>query len=530
MLLGTAAAALIGLSSAFVSGIAIAATTALIMGGTSNPLSIPPQDQGFIDGYVAGANQRYVQCGVGCTVVGAVTPEEFVPVNGTLTFNQSVYQGRANLDNCIEGRPCTFTRTFPLSGTTTGALPADTYKVFGYSQSAAIATLEKRRLAATYDPGEGPDVTFDVVGNPDRPNGGFLARGLRGITIPFLDVTFFGAMPTNTQYETTDTARQYDGWADGPVNPLNILADINALVGIGVVHGDYFSGMFGAPILQDQVGDTSYYLIPTKTLPMLSWLNQIPTVGPFVAAVLDAPLRVIVEGGYDRTRSPGDPTGWNFLYTPNPIKFAVDLIRAMPTGWDDAISQAAGIPSLRPFGTKPAGPYGVGGPPVTMNPTTTDQTQQSTIQAVNDTDSPATDSKKAATTVKDAEPQSLTSKPAADVVDAPVTKTDPSAAKKPDADTTDADTTDADPPKAKKPDADAAAADATAAKEPDADTIAAKKPPKVRKPKGADHPAVSDPAPAGKRTSSKTAKKDAAGSDDTAKGATKASDSEKAAA
>ena len=86
VLLGIIAAVLLGFSSILVSVVALAATTALVMGGTGNPLSVPPQTQEFVNGYTADANNRYIDCGPGCTVVGAVTPEEFWPVNGDADF------------------------------------------------------------------------------------------------------------------------------------------------------------------------------------------------------------------------------------------------------------------------------------------------------------------------------------------------------------------------------------------------------------------------------------------------------------
>jgi hypothetical protein len=537
VLLGVAAAVLIGFSSALVSVISLAATTALIMGGTQHPLSVPPDSQGFVDSYAAGANNRYIECGADCTLVGVVTPEQFFPVFGTLTFNQSVAAGRQNLDDCIGGRPCTFTRTFPLSGTVREPLPADTYRVFGYSSSATIATLEKRRLA---DAG-GPDVSFEVIGNPNRPNGGFLARGPEGLTIPILDVTFSGPTPTDTPFKTEDTTRQYDGWSDGPVNPLNILADINALAGIGLLHSDYFGPTVGEPILQDEYGDTTYFLIPTKTLPLLMPLKQIPVVGPFVAAVLDAPLRVLVEAGYDRRSSPGKPTGWNIFYTPNPIALTLNFLRAIPTGWDDAISQAAGNPDLRPFGTKPAGPYGVGGPPVTMDPTTNEQNQQLTTPANDDTGSARTHLTSTADTGNDAQQQSLaaeqsvtpqqttdvttvtTAKADAPDTDPPTTKTpdtDPPTTKTPDTDPPTTKTPDTDPPTAKTPDGDPASTS----------TATTLSPPKVRNPIGADRPKLSDLGPAIKRAITKPDKREATSGDDTSRDATKTGDSDKRAA
>ena len=395
-LLGTVAAALFGVSSALASVVALATTTALVMGGTSNPLAVPQQAQWFVDGYVIGAKDRYINhnaanCDTDCTLVGAATPEEFVPSFGQLTFNQSVAQGVENLDKCLTGQTCLHTRIFPQSGTATTTFPngpEDSLHVFGYSQSASIVTLEKRRLAQTYAPGEGPDVSFYVIGNPDRANGGFLARFIDGFTIPFLDVTFFGATPTDTGYATEDYTRQYDGWSDAPKNPTNLIADLNALIGIAVLHSDYFGPKVGQPVLQDQYGDTTFYMIPTKTLPLLSWLDSIPGFGPFVAAVLDAPLRVLIEASYDRTSSPGQPGGWNPLYVANPLLLPLNFLLAMPTGWDDALSQATGLPWLRPFFTTPAGPYGVGGPPVTRTPTTDQQNQVSSL-SIDESASPA---------------------------------------------------------------------------------------------------------------------------------------------
>jgi PE-PPE domain len=509
MLLGAATAVLISFCGTLASGIALTATTALIMGGTFHPLTFPPDPQGFVDGYIADVNNRYMECEADCALVGVVTPEEFFPIFGMSTFNQSVAQGRRNLADCIEGRACTYTRTSPMSGTTTGPLPADSYRVFGYSQSATIATLEKRRLAdATV-----PDVSFEVIGNPNRPNGGFLARGPRGLTIPILDVTFSGPTPTDTPFETEDTTHQYDGWSDGPVNPLNILADINALLGIGLMHSNYFGPTFGQPILQDKYGDTSYFLIPAKTLPLLMPLNQIPVVGPFAAAVLDAPLRVLVEAGYDRTSSPGKPTGWNIFHTPNPIALTQNFLRAIPTGWDDAISQAAGNPNVRPFGTEPAGPYGVGGPPVTMDPTNNEQQEQSPIRTNDDddTDSVRTNLNDTTDTRRDVPQQSVTAKrsvtPQHTTDVAPVT-------------TAKADDTSTDPPTAKTPDDDAESKPA----------VTGRSRSKVHNPAGADRLKPSDVGPATKRALAEPDKRDATDSDDAEHDAKTPGDSEDRAA
>jgi hypothetical protein len=197
------------------------------------------------------------------------------------------------------------------------------------------------------------------VGNPNRPNGGILER-FHGLQIPVVGVTFNGATPTNsTDMATVDVSREYDGWSDFPTNPLNLLADINAVAGIYYLHGNYFN--VGEPQLQGQYGDTTYYLIPTAVLPILMPLQQVPLIGPPLALTLDPVLRILVEAGYDRTINPGQPTPAQWLYFPNPISTAFNVAIAAPTGLDNGIGSFTGN---RPFGTVVPGPYGVGGPPV----------------------------------------------------------------------------------------------------------------------------------------------------------------------
>jgi hypothetical protein len=159
-------------------------------------------------------------------------------------------------------------------------------------------------------------------------------------------------------------ARQYDPASDFPTNPLNLLANLNALVGFIYVHPEknYFDA--GTPQLQGRYQDTTYYLIPTTTLPLLMPLEAIPVIGPPLAVTLDPPFQVLVETGYDRTINPGQPTPAKYLYFPNPIKTAIDFVVAIPTGWDNGIAQITGNPANRPFHTTPQPTYGVGGPPV----------------------------------------------------------------------------------------------------------------------------------------------------------------------
>ena len=342
------------------------------MAGTGQYLSIPPSTSEFIANYIAHTDTDFISpsglCtggSPGCALVAVYTPEQLGPLTGfgSLTLDESVAVGQANLDKCIRGIACTATLP-PYTTTRQTALTDTSLLVFGESQSAAVATDEKAYLIA--HPVTGKSVSFELVSNPNRPNGGMLERFV-GIHVPIIGMTFDGATQTNspqpTPLTTIDIARQYDVFVDFPNNPLNVLADLNAILGGVYYHGGY-RAIDAPPLLQGYFQDTTYYLEPSSRLPLLEPLALIPIIGPPLAAVLDAPLRVLIESAYDRTINPGQPTPAQYLYFPNPIKTLIDFAIAIPTGWDDAIALVTGDPSNRPFHTSPQPVYGVGGPPV----------------------------------------------------------------------------------------------------------------------------------------------------------------------
>jgi PE-PPE domain len=260
----------------------------------------------------------------------------------------------------------------------------------GGSQGAVVVSLYKREFNETWakHPQKAPEVVFGLIANVMRPNGGILERFAPLGTIPIVDLTFYGATPTQTagagqgEITTYDIARQYDGFSDFPTNPLFGLSDINAAIGILLIHPDVSTVSMQDAVLQDEYGDTRYYMIPTYPVPLLMPLEeQIPTVGPILADMLDPAVRLLVEAGYDRTISPGQPTPANFLYFPNPIALGENLLIAIPTGLDNGWQDIIGV---RPFGTERPdvtgqGAYGIDGQPVTMNPTTNEQQTAITV-------------------------------------------------------------------------------------------------------------------------------------------------------
>jgi hypothetical protein len=395
--LGIVCAAIFGSAGPLMVGVQLSATTALIMGGTGHPLvssrpapgsvnsggslvSYPDgESSAFVNEFVQGAVDLYIAPTGGTradptdpglyNAVAVQTPEQFWPVYGVDLFDTSVAAGVTNLNNCLQGRTSCEAH---YSGNDV-ALTADDV-TFGYSQSARIATIEKRNLIAQYrnpDGSWGPlvdsngaalDVSFVLIGNPNRPNGGILERFV-GLHIPGLGVTFDGATPTdscntdgtNCRFPTADIAWQYDGWADFPRRPLDLLADLNAIAGIVYLHPNYTVAVTAA-MYQGSNGDTTYYLLPATRLPLLMPLAQLGVPAP-ILDVLDAPLRVIVEWGYDRAVNPGDPTPATLADPGDPVVKIRNLLAAIPVGVDDGL-QAAGFG--RPLGTTPAGTFGVG--------------------------------------------------------------------------------------------------------------------------------------------------------------------------
>lgn len=341
--------------------------TALVMGGTGQVLSIPPATPAFIRDFLSSQYQQYIAptgfCGTDrseCTLVAVYGPNQAAPFSGfaDLTIDESVAVGKANLDDCIRGKACLVTQSPYLDTDLAEVLDTD-YVVNGGSQGAIISGVEKASLIA--DPVTDATISFVVTANQTRPNGGILVRFPSG---SILGVTTVAPMPTNSARTdpmwTVDIARQYDGWDDFPLNPLNLLADVNALAGMMMLHPtSVFSDAPGQ--LQGYFQDTTYYIAPTTILPLLTPVAAIPLIGTPLALAWDAPLRVLVETGYDRTINPGQPTSVQWLYFPNPVQTLIDVAVAIPTGWDDAIASVTGN---RPFGTTPAGIYGVGGPPV----------------------------------------------------------------------------------------------------------------------------------------------------------------------
>lgn len=333
-------------------GTAGAATSALIMGasGISDPRTYPA--------YMPNVARYYISpnssCDATCTLVPVITPEGLLPpLLGTMTFDPSVAEGVDDLDAALRNQLADH--------------PTDDVVVFGYSQSSDIATLYKSRLSTDPQAPSADQLSFVLTANTNRPNGGLFTR-FPSLHIPLLNITFNPPpTPTDTGYATTDIAYQYDPIADFPRYPLNLLADLNALMALPGVHLSYpnpyltssrfvpsslpggyteaqVQQLMNDPANRQTFGDTTYITIPANNLPLLEPLigfGAATGLGALTTPIVDLiqpALRVIIELGYDRTTPYGTPAPAGLFPAISPAEVVTNLASAVGEGVRAAIT------------------------------------------------------------------------------------------------------------------------------------------------------------------------------------------------
>ncbi len=325
-------------------------STALILGGTT----VPTPDNVYIETvrnhFIAPTHPGDIN------YVAVTTPEEFWPITGLerlvwlalgpqsvwglggpgwpdepwwklsglfdLTIDQSIQAGVADLEKSMAEHG------------------NDHLVIYGYSQGAIIANREKQKLAEQYPAGtQAPDINFVLSGDANVPNGGLHAR-FPGLYIPILNWSFNGPEPTNTQFHTDVITRQYDGIADFPQYPLNLIADLNAVLGAVYVHPYDLNVSLPAqptksPAYQGTHGDASYYFFPTEDLPLFAPLRSLG-VPESLIDVVEPVFKVIVDLGYDRSIKPWEPTPARLIPRLKPATVAADLVNAVGEGITNA--------------------------------------------------------------------------------------------------------------------------------------------------------------------------------------------------
>lgn len=331
MIAATAGASVLGLTLMTDPAVAFAADTALIIGGSGVP--IPPPS------YVDAADQLYlVPNGYQAFVPQALdTPEQWYPVTGvdSLSVDTSIAQGVTILDGAINQQIAS----------------GNNVVVFGYSQSSGVASQEMAQLAASSNPPRPNQLSFVLVGDPDNPNGGLEQRfEVPGapLALPGLGSTFNDVATATNAYPTAVYTQEYDGVADFPQYPIDLLSDLNAYVGVFTQHFAYVDltpQQISAAIALPTVGDTKtrYYMIPTADLPLLDPVRLLPIIGDPLADLLQPDLAVLVNLGYGSitdgwSQGPANvPTAFSLFPTDiNPA----DILAALGSGAVQGVANA----------------------------------------------------------------------------------------------------------------------------------------------------------------------------------------------
>jgi hypothetical protein len=179
--------------------------------------------------------------------------------------------------------------------------------VAGESLGAMVIDREQAYLATDPNAPSPTQLSFIEFSNPER--------GLADTYLPagmhLAGLGYTVGDPPVSQYDTTIVYHQYEGFADPPDRPWNLLADANAVAGISHYH---LQTEFTS---QDQVvevssvtnslgGTTTTYMVPATTLPLLMPLHTFGVPSPIVEH-LNSVLTPMVNEGYSQYDPSGGP-------------------------------------------------------------------------------------------------------------------------------------------------------------------------------------------------------------------------------
>ncbi|ORA38616.1 PE-PPE domain-containing protein [Mycobacterium aquaticum] len=232
--------------------------------------------------------------------------------------------------------------------------PNDPIYVVGYSQGANAESEAIRQLQAEgYDTS---NITFVLVGNGARNDGGLWARLPAGVYVPLIGLSFGASMnPDPNGPQVIQISKQYDGASDVPQYVLNPVAWANAALGFVYVHNGYYQdvdfdlnhdGTISSADVALAQQDPAHYIVTTNgnisdvvirnpegQLPLTRPLLDLG-VPPEIVKALDPLLRAIIETGYNRP-----PNGGVYPAQPQHLELLPPVTR-----WEaDADAVAAGL-------------------------------------------------------------------------------------------------------------------------------------------------------------------------------------------
>jgi hypothetical protein len=224
-------------------------------------------------------------------LVNVTYPAQLWPATEGLQLGPSVDIGTTNLLAAINATV--------TAGTTVA--------VWGISQGALVLDAAQRELAT--HPATAPaasSLIFIRVADPANPGNGMLSYVPDAILSKILDYPSAARSAPESQYNTIIITNEYDGFADWPDRPWNLVADLNALVGLYYRHGQTaIADLADAPpqnitTATNGLGaTTTTYLLPSPVIPLTQPLRD-AGVSASIVDRIDSIVVPIIHAGYSR--------------------------------------------------------------------------------------------------------------------------------------------------------------------------------------------------------------------------------------
>ena len=175
--------------------------------------------------------------------------------------------------------------------------------VIGESMGSMVASRLAAQLAESSDPPSPNDIRFVLIASPEA---GVAEYFKEGTYIPLLNYRI--SRVPQSPYPTTIVIGEYDGWADPPDRPWNLVSLANAVLGMAYVHGPTIAAADPIDVPPENTtvdGTVTTHLVPTKKLPLTQPFRDVGFPESLVDRA-DQFLRPIVDAGYRRHDRPGD--------------------------------------------------------------------------------------------------------------------------------------------------------------------------------------------------------------------------------
>jgi pimeloyl-ACP methyl ester carboxylesterase len=182
--------------------------------------------------------------------------------------------------------------------------------VIGESMGSMVASRLAVELANSPDAPSTDDVRFVLIAPPEAGIGEYFKEGT---FIPVLNYRI--SRVAGSPYPTTIVIGEYDGWADPPDRPWNLVSSANALMGVAYVHGPPIFTADPATVPTEnttfvpanaQHGPITTVFVPTENLPLTQVFRDAGLPDALVDKA-DQVLRPVIDAGYRRHDEPGDP-------------------------------------------------------------------------------------------------------------------------------------------------------------------------------------------------------------------------------